>query len=128
MKKIVSIGGRVKKIEQKMLNAIKENRCWKQGNTQVRCIGCIKSYDMIFIEIELYGSLIAVGKKNPATGETRVAVVPQALHARRYRTATTASRLRALGFAVIRSKDGSMLVNGQNMCFAKDLDISKYWG
>ena len=115
----------MKKIEQKMLNAIKESRCWKQGNTRVTCT-CI-SYDMIFIEIKLYGSLIAVGKKNPATGETRVAVVPQCV--RRYPTATTASRLRALGFAVIRSKfDSRILVNGQNMHFAKDLDISKYWG
>ena len=114
----------MKKIEQKMLNAIKKNRCWRQGNTRVTCI---KGPDIIFIDIKLNGSIIAVGKKNPVTGKTRMAVVPQATYVRHRPTATAASRLRALGFKVICTKDGSMLVNGRNMYFASNLDVARYW-
>lgn len=91
----------MRKIEQEMLNAIAHHRNWKKSNTEVK----IKEH---LTEIYLFGNHIATIDGN--TGYT---------YFRHYGfiTATTRSRLRALGLNVHIRKNGfnDMLFKGEEI-------------
>lgn len=76
----------MRKIEQAMFNAVKARRNWAQGNTKVQ-------FDFAGGRVMLYGHRIAyTDHKGVLTVDVDTL--------RSYPTATTKSRLRALGFDV----------------------------
>lgn len=90
----------MRKIEKDMLQAIKDRRNWQSGNTRV---SAEHGPDGTVCRVWLHGNLIAVvGKTGTAYHARTVSKWP---------TATTRSRLRALGIdATIRN--GIMHING----------------
>ena len=82
----------MRKIEEDMLRAVKERRSWSLHNTNtVPCIGCVRVY--------LFNHEIA---KVMDDGEVFVNMDTL----REWPTATTLSRLRALGVDVCKKADG----------------------
>lgn len=77
----------MRQIEKQMNSAIREGRDWKSGNTEVR-VGTE------FVEVFLHGNHIATIVKE--SGNAR-RVIPNSFTFARFPTATTRSRLRALG-------------------------------
>lgn len=86
----------MRKIEQQMLKAVEEGRNWQGGNTRVHAI-------VGGMEIQLHGHIIATYTD---TGGGNWSAVPNLATFRDWPTATTCSRLRALGI-------GAHIVKGQ---------------
>lgn len=89
----------MRKIEEKMLDAFNNNRSWKSGNTQV--ISTTDDWGGSVTSVFLFGNLIA--RKN-LNGEIKYSTAGHV-------TATTCSRLRALGCNV-RIKNGYPIRDG----------------
>jgi hypothetical protein len=83
----------VRKIEQRMLDAIKSRRDWKEGNTEV-------STQFQRVAIYLHGNRIAYMPNVMLN-----VIVPCNEVWVRFPTRTTASRLRALGFKYDKKVD-----------------------
>jgi len=94
----------MRKIEQQMMNALREGKDWKGTNTEVRTFK--KSYDIrttYLANVYLFGNHIASTTCYPSTGYIHAAPVHSTFA--HYPTSTTRSRLCALGVnASIRNR------------------------
>lgn len=90
----------MRQIEENMLNAVRARRNWSEGNTQVA------TFPANITRVFLHGNHIATIRNQGK----RVEVNANTL--RQWPTATTLSRLRALGVAVRKHK-GEILIDGQ---------------
>lgn len=97
----------MRKIEQEMLQAIRDRRSWQSGNTAVFTAGGI-------ISVYLHGHRIATsaGTGTGYYGELILNADRDTL--RQWPTATTKSRLRALGIDV-QTKKGVTYLDGESV-------------
>jgi hypothetical protein len=94
----------MRKIEQQMLDAIRNLRNWRLDNTEVK-VTASHPASCLTIEVLLHGNLIAV-----LSGADKYLTVMESTLLR-WPTPTTKSRLRALG-ANVTTKKGTTYLNG----------------
>lgn len=100
----------MRKIEQQMLAAVKEQRTWSSGNTQVTFSPYTDNAKGNRSAVYLHGNHIATYLHDADNG--RGALVVNECTLRRWPTPTTKSRLRALG-ANVATKGGVTYLDGR---------------
>lgn len=98
----------MRQIEKQMNNAIRAGRDWKSGNTEVRVEKSYGgAYTQYFATVLLHNHIIAHVTHLPATGYTHTIADRDTF--REWPTATTRSRLRALGVNASVSNGRAMI-------------------
>jgi hypothetical protein len=101
----------MRKIEQQMVKAIRDKRNWKSGNTAVVHVRDIK-HGINYADIYLHGNHIATA--TPDTCDTYPHANPNRVTFRDWPTATTRSRLCALGVNA-SIKNGAACIDGMEV-------------
>ncbi len=118
----------MRKIETKMLDAIKDGEFMLSGNTQVRLLWanspCADGTTTHCCEVSLHGNDIATVYAFTIGDDTTLFAVPNLTTLNEYPTATTKSRLRALGVHVytLKGRTFVMVPNWEN-----GSGFSTYW-
>jgi hypothetical protein len=102
----------MRKIEQQMVEAVKANKNWKGGNTEVGVMWDFPCKTRT--NIYLHGNHIAIIHQDTSHGGQPWEVIPIRPTFRNWPTPTTRSRLRALGVDA-SIKNGCAMLDGEEV-------------